>query len=219
MANSYSKVFTNPYPNGWKNLPSTDTPIIAQALQQHTNAIINIENFLYNNPIPTRTSDLVNDSIVLPTKLSDLLNDVGYVTDAAIPTRLSELYNNVGYITSADIPTNLSDFVNDVNFITASVNNLLNYFTKNETYSREEIAQLLQTIRNWDIRIVDELPTTDISETTIYCIRKDSGNIQLAEDYELDLSNNVVNQQVDTMNLGDPVIMAEYVEDPYDGSV
>lgn len=47
----YTKVFENPYPDGWKNLPSEETPITASALQEHTDAIENIENYLEENPI------------------------------------------------------------------------------------------------------------------------------------------------------------------------
>jgi len=64
MAN-YTKVFTNPYPNGWENLPSEKTPITAESLQEHTDAIENIEDFLNKNPIntvPTRLSDLTDDA-------------------------------------------------------------------------------------------------------------------------------------------------------------
>lgn len=47
----YTKVFENPYPDGWENAPSENTPITASALQEHTDAIENIEDYLYDNPI------------------------------------------------------------------------------------------------------------------------------------------------------------------------
>lgn len=47
---TYSKVFNNPYPNGWKDSPSESTPITANALQQHTNAIEHLEQYLVDNP-------------------------------------------------------------------------------------------------------------------------------------------------------------------------
>lgn len=47
----YTKVFENPYPDGWKNLPNEETPITADALQEHTDAIENIEQYLADNPI------------------------------------------------------------------------------------------------------------------------------------------------------------------------
>ena len=93
--------------------------------------------------IPTKTSDLVNDSGFIteadvPTKTSDLVNDSGYVTDASlatvattgsyndlinkptIPTTTSQLVNNSGYITSDEVPTKTSDLTNDSGFVTAS---------------------------------------------------------------------------------------------------
>jgi len=48
---TYTKVFNNPYPDGWKNLPSEDTPITAESLQEHTDAVEHIEDYLEENPI------------------------------------------------------------------------------------------------------------------------------------------------------------------------
>lgn len=47
----YTKKFVNPYPNGWKDLPSHETPVTANALQEHTDAIESIEDYLNKNPI------------------------------------------------------------------------------------------------------------------------------------------------------------------------
>ena len=79
-----------------------------------------------NIPIPTKTSDLSNDSGFItdadvPTKTSDLTNDSGFITDADIPTKTSELTNDSGFITSEDIPnipTNTSQLNNDSGFLT-----------------------------------------------------------------------------------------------------
>ena len=76
--------------------------------------------------IPTKTSDLTNDSGFItdadvPTKTSDLINDSGFITSSdipAIPTKTSDLTNDSGFITDADIPTKTSDLVNDSGFIT-----------------------------------------------------------------------------------------------------
>ena len=215
MASEYTKIFTNPYPNGWENLPSIRTPIIAQALQQHTNSIINIENYLAANDIPTRVSELINDAI--PTKTSDLTNDSGFITEADIPSKTSDLTNDVGFITEADIPRDLAGYDNsNTEFVNNAVNNLLNYFLKSETYSREEVQQLIASLNNWDIRIVNELPTDNISETTIYCIRKNSGNVQLANDYAMSLDGAEAQNDSTDISVGEPIVMAEYVEDPYD---
>lgn len=43
---AYTKVFDNPYPGGWQDNPSVMTPITAAALQEHTDAIEHIEDYL-----------------------------------------------------------------------------------------------------------------------------------------------------------------------------
>lgn len=48
---SYTPVFQKPYPDGWENLPSEDTPITAEALDGYDEAIVNIENYLEDNEI------------------------------------------------------------------------------------------------------------------------------------------------------------------------
>ena len=51
------------------------------------------------------TNYWVNMSIPpIPTKTSDLTNDSGFVTSAAIPTKTSDLTNDSGFITDADVP-------------------------------------------------------------------------------------------------------------------
>lgn len=43
---SYRKVFNNPYPEGWVDLPNEDTSISAAALQAHTDAIEKMDSYL-----------------------------------------------------------------------------------------------------------------------------------------------------------------------------
>lgn len=76
--------------------------------------------------IPTKTSELENDSGFItsadvPTKTSDLENDSGFITEddiPEVPTKTSDLENDSGFITSADVPTKTSDLENDSGFIT-----------------------------------------------------------------------------------------------------
>ena len=108
---------------------------------------ISNQGFATTSQIPTKTSNLTNDSgfitaqdlpnvpdVVsaftndagyitsedLPTKTSDLANDSGFITASSIPTKTSDLTNDSGYITSASLPTKVSDLTNDSEFITAS---------------------------------------------------------------------------------------------------
>lgn len=48
---SYTPIFQKPYPDGWENLPSEDTPITAEALDGYDEAIESIEDYLQNNDI------------------------------------------------------------------------------------------------------------------------------------------------------------------------
>ena len=69
-----------------------------------------INSGITKNSIPTKTSELINDSnfattSAIPTKTSDLTNDSSFVVISEIPTKTSELTNDSGYTTSEDIQT------------------------------------------------------------------------------------------------------------------
>ena len=73
------------------------------------------------------------------------------------------------------IPKRLSDLENDKNFIDNTVSNLKNYYLKTESYNKEEIQKLLSAISSLKMEIVEELPTIDISTTTIYLKLRQNG--------------------------------------------
>lgn len=77
---------------------------------------------------------------------------------------------DLGLATPSDIPTNTSDLENDSGYITNAVNDLANYYLKSETYTQAEVNSLIGAITTMDIRVVQELPTEDISTTTIYLV-------------------------------------------------
>lgn len=52
----------------------------------------------------------------------------------------------------------------------AAADDLANYYLKSETYSREEINQRISAIPKFRISVVSSLPTSNISETTIYLV-------------------------------------------------
>lgn len=74
------------------------------------------------------------------------------------------------------IPIKLSELTNDKNFIDNTVNNLLNYYNKGESYNKTEVNTLLNNVVGLNIKIVNVLPTTEISRNTIYLILKESPN-------------------------------------------
>jgi hypothetical protein len=76
-----------------------------------------------NIPVPSRTSDVVNDSgfitvDAIPSTISSFENDVGYITATAIPSQVSSFENDVGYITASALPTKVSELENDSGYIT-----------------------------------------------------------------------------------------------------
>lgn len=112
------------------------------------------------NKVNSVNGQIGDVTINIPTKTSDLTNDSNFATVSQIPTNNNQLVNGAGYITSADLPTKLSDLTNDTGFITNSVNNLTNYYTKSETYTKQEITQLIADIPKFEIQIVQALPQT-----------------------------------------------------------
>ncbi len=54
--------------------------------------------------------------------------------------------------------------------MTNAVNDLLNYYKKSETYTQAEVDALIAGIVTLDLQAVDQLPTQDISTTTIYLV-------------------------------------------------
>ena len=112
--------------------------------------------------------------------------------------------------TMSEIPTKVSDLSNDSGFITNTVNNLTNYYTKTNTYTKTEIDNLISAISTLDIEVVQTLPTQDISTTTIYLVPKTPSTNDAYDEYiyvnnswehigstEVDLSNYYTKTQTD----------------------
>ena len=70
---------------------------------------------------------------------------------------------------STKIPANTSDLNNDSGFITNIVSDLANY------YAKKDIDKMISTIPKFAIAVVDALPTSDISTTTVYFVGGGSG--------------------------------------------
>jgi len=63
-----------------------------------------------------------------------------------------------------------SDIPDVSNFITNTVDNLVNYYTKSQTYTQAEVDALISAVVTLDIAVVNTLPTENISTTTIYLV-------------------------------------------------
>lgn len=121
-----------------------------------------------------------------------------------IPGRLSDLADDYHHRTVTDdekrVWNNKSDFNGDYNnltnqpdlsqFITASVNNLVNYYLKSDTYTKEEVQALVSTIQGVSFVPVDTLPSAS-AETLgkIYLVPSASAQAGNVKDEYITLDN------------------------------
>ena len=80
-------------------------------------------------------------------------------------------------------PTKLSQFKNDSGFITRAVDDLANYYLKSETYTKDEIKQLIGSIPKFSIQVVTALPSSNISPTTVYLLNTGNESDNLYTEY------------------------------------
>lgn len=69
------------------------------------------------------------------------------------------------------------------NFITNAVNDLIYYYTTSQTYTKDEVNALVSAIPKFAIEVVNELPTTGISTTTIYLLRTGDDDENIYTEY------------------------------------
>lgn len=78
-------------------------------------------------------------------------------------------YNDL--LNKPSIPTLTSQLSNDSGFVLSTVDNLINYYLKSDTYTRTEVNNLIGNVSAINVSIVTVLPTENISLTTIYLIQ------------------------------------------------
>lgn len=76
---------------------------------------------------------------------------------------------------SGGIPTKLSDLLNDCDFVNSMTQSLAYYYRSNQVYTKEEVDGKISSIPKFGIVVVEELPTQDISDTTIYLLKESEG--------------------------------------------
>ena len=142
-------------------------------------------------------------------KQNTLVQGSGITIDTTDPTH-PQISANIDYTNLINKPTKLSDFTNDKNFITNTANNLSNYYLKTETYTQSEVNDLISQLASLSVEIVESLPTSDISTTTIYLINVSGTNNYNQWMYinnawanigstSVDLTNYYTKTQVDTL--------------------
>ena len=87
--------------------------------------------------------------------------------------------NEIKSLIDENVPKKTSQLENDNQFINRVVDDLVNYYKKTETYTKTEINNLISAIPKFNILVVESLPTSDISLTTVYLLKEneDGGNL------------------------------------------
>lgn len=122
----------------------------------------------------------------------------GYTVEKAVPS-------NAVFTDTVYDDTELSGRVTtleNAGFITKTVSDLVNYYTKTDTYTKAEVNALIDLIPKFDIDVVETLPTTDISPTTIYLVPDSSttGNLYTEYIYVNNTWEILGSEQVDLSN-------------------
>ena len=100
----------------------------------------------------------------------------------------------------AEIPTLTSELTNDSGFITNTVNNLTNYYTKTQTYTKSEVESLVNSITSFSAQIVTTLPSSG-SPSVIYLVPKTTSGTQNAYDEYMWINNAWENIGATTIDL------------------
>lgn len=120
-------------------------------------------------------------------------HDTYTITYSDNTTSSFQVYNGkdgAGGGTTGDVPTKLSELTNDTGFITNTVNNLVNYYLKSETYNKNEVNSLISNLTSFSALIVTTLPTENISTSTIYLLANTEQSENNYYDEYLYINNN-----------------------------
>lgn len=142
----------------------------------------NVPNVATNDQTPTFTQATTRENLVSGEKMSVLFGKImKYFADLKT-VAFSGSYNDLS--NKPTIPSKTSQLTNDSGLITNSVSDLVNYYTKSQTYTKEEITGLIAGISTMTLKKVSALPTTDISTTTIYLVPKtETGTSNVYSEY------------------------------------
>lgn len=122
-----------------------------------------------------------NVALTIPTKTSDITNDGDGTSDFATEAYVDQNGGKIDVIkvngttqtitnktVDIEVPIATSDLTNDSGFIDNTVNNLTNYYLKTETYTKEEVDDLVEAAIAGGFVLVQTLP--EPSASTMYKI-------------------------------------------------
>jgi hypothetical protein len=158
-------------------------------------------------------NDLENKPTIptVPTAVSAFENDVNYLTSETDPTvpdwAKAENKPTYSYSEIANRPTNVSSFTNDANYITNTVNDLLYYYKKTDTYSTSEINALVGSITHFSWEIYANISSiTNPSQNVLYLIGPTGTGTDKYEEFVYTTNNEFI-------KIGDTTIdLSNYVQ-------
>lgn len=118
----------------------------------------------------------------LPIATADVLGGVKIGANIAIDSNGVISVKAMDWANIKGKPTKLSQFTNDSNFITAAVNNLANYYTKSNTYTKSEVDSLIGAVKTISIEVVSSLPATG-AFNIIYLVSNGGSNPNAYDEY------------------------------------
>lgn len=116
-------------------------------------------------------------------KLSGIEAGAQENTIETIKVNNSALTPDANKAVNITVPTKVGQLTNDSGFITKAVSDLTNYYKKSETYTQTEIDNKLSAIPKFAISVVQSLPTSDISTTTVYLVSSGAETNNLYTEY------------------------------------
>lgn len=186
--------------------------------QEISNLDVEVDNLTDNvNKIALNVDENTNDINTLEQNYTTLRNEVleqeetlNHLDDTkadktSIPTKNSQLENDSNYATKSEIP--------DVSeFIKKTVDDLVNYYKKSETYTQSEVNQLIGAIKTISMKVVPERPETG-EANIIYLVPSSKATIEniyeewiyvdnkweLIGSTQVDLTNYYTKEEINTL--------------------
>ena len=103
------------------------------------------------------------------------------LTPGGEPNTIESISVN-GTTISPDVNKNVA-----ITVMTNSVNDLVNYYLKSETYTKTEVDNIASAIKNSRFEVVNTLPTTDIQTNVIYLVPRSSSETNNIKDEYINL--------------------------------
>lgn len=116
------------------------------------------------------------------------INNVELVDNKSLSDLGIENYDDTEIRNALNNKANTSDIPDVSQFITISVNNLVNYLLKSETYTRTEVNNLISAIEKATFEVVNQLPATGVSNV-IYLVPSSNPKTQNVKDEYIWINN------------------------------